>query len=271
MPYRWTAMATMAMALLAMAPPARAQAGPTPIVQAKLVAERPAIVPGRPLSVALVLKAPAGWHTYWRNPGAAGAATTLDWRLPNGFASGPLRWPAPSRFVTGPLVSYGFSGETWLFDTLTTPADLDVGKTISLAATAEWLACADICVPEQARVSLSLPVVAPSALPETDSAFVRAQERLPRPLSGRASFSVTDGQAMLVLPGIDTADAARAWFFPIEDGVIDDAGPQRATLENGRLLLRVPLAPPNGTAPARLTGVVVVGERAFDIEATPRP
>ena len=261
-------MTTLAIALLAEATWARAEK--PPIVQAKLVAERPAVVPGQPLSVALVLTTPPGWHTYWRNPGAAGAATTLDWRLPEGFAAGPLRWPAPRRFVTGPIVSYGLAGETWLFDTVKVPTDLDVGDTVPLAATAEWLVCADICVPEQATLSLSLPVVAASARPGIDPAFAAAEERLPRPARD-ASFSVADGQVTLFLPGIAGADANSAWFFPAEDGVIDDAAPQRATIENGGLALRVPLARPVGPAPTRLTGVVVLGARAFDIAAPPRP
>ena len=51
-------------------------------VEAELVAERSALVPGEPLTVALRLTMDRGWHTYWRNPGDSGLPTTLEWKLP---------------------------------------------------------------------------------------------------------------------------------------------------------------------------------------------
>ena len=38
-------------------------------VEAELVAEKTAIEPGKPFTVALRLKMQEHWHTYWRNPG----------------------------------------------------------------------------------------------------------------------------------------------------------------------------------------------------------
>ena len=62
-----------------------AQAAPvsTGHVQVELVAASTA-APGKTVQVALRQKIAPGWHTYWRNPGSAGEATELDWRLPAG-------------------------------------------------------------------------------------------------------------------------------------------------------------------------------------------
>src|SRR5512133_1940719 len=80
-------------------------------VEAELVAERTAIAPGTPLTVALRLKLAPGWHTYWQNPGDSGLPTTLAWKLPEGITASDIHWPAPERLPAGPLVNYGYEGE----------------------------------------------------------------------------------------------------------------------------------------------------------------
>src|SRR5260221_6217540 len=64
-------------------------------VKAHLVSEVSAIAPGQSFWVALEFNIRDGWHTYWRNPGDSGQATTLKWQLPPGFTAGdaPLADP----------------------------------------------------------------------------------------------------------------------------------------------------------------------------------
>ena len=59
-------------------------------VEAELVSEKTAIVPGEPLTVALRLRMERGWHTYWQNPGDSGLPTKLDWNLPSGVSAGAI-------------------------------------------------------------------------------------------------------------------------------------------------------------------------------------
>jgi len=54
-------------------------------VKAHLVSEVSAVAPGQSFWVALEFNIRDGWHTYWRNPGDSGQATTLKWQLPPGF------------------------------------------------------------------------------------------------------------------------------------------------------------------------------------------
>ena len=92
--------------LLAAALPAQAQdAGP--YVQARLVSEDSGVPPGGAVTIALVEDIQAGWHTYWVNPGDAGAATEIKWTLPPGWGAGAIQWPTPKRLPVGPLMDYG--------------------------------------------------------------------------------------------------------------------------------------------------------------------
>ncbi|MEA3132752.1 MAG: hypothetical protein QOG17_598, partial [Gammaproteobacteria bacterium] len=78
-------------------------------VKARLVSEAGAIGPGQSIWVALELNIRDGWHTYWRNPGDSGQATSLAWSLPPGFTAGPIVWTIPHRFELPPLVNYGYA------------------------------------------------------------------------------------------------------------------------------------------------------------------
>ena len=77
-------------------------------VRAELVAHAPdGVVAGKPLRLGLLIRHAPGWHTYWRNPGDSGQATTLSWELPPGTSAGAIDWPTPTRLPIGPLVNYG--------------------------------------------------------------------------------------------------------------------------------------------------------------------
>ena len=127
-------------------------------VEAELVPERTALVPGKPITVALRLKMAEGWHTYWSNPGDSGLPTTLTWKLPDGMGVGAIQWPAPHALPTGPLVNYGYEKEVLLLTGLTVPRDAAVGSQLKLAAHADWLVCKDVCIPEGADLDVVLPV-----------------------------------------------------------------------------------------------------------------
>jgi thiol:disulfide interchange protein DsbD len=130
-----------------------------PDVSARLVAATTAVVPGKPFLLGVELTMAEGWHTYWKNPGEAGLATTIDWRLPDGFTAGPLRWPVPIRFtMPGGITSFGYEGRVLLAAEVTPPGGLAPGDTVTLEAHVAWLGCKEACVPGEATVRLSLPV-----------------------------------------------------------------------------------------------------------------
>src|SRR6266581_2244844 len=101
-------------AAIAMSGTCGAVAVRTPHVEAELVADQTALVPGQPLTVALRLSMDRGWHSYWQNPGDSGLPTTIAWKLPGGVTAGPILWPAPSELRAGPLMNYGYESEVLL-------------------------------------------------------------------------------------------------------------------------------------------------------------
>lgn len=137
---------------------AQAAAKPAP-VKASLVAADASVKPGQPLTVALRLVHDAHWHTYWLNPGT-GLATSLKWNLPAGWTAGEIQWPAPLALKdkAGNTIGNGYEGELFLPITLTPPANVTAGSSVELKASADWLMCAEICVPGSADVALTLPV-----------------------------------------------------------------------------------------------------------------
>src|SRR5271167_4120303 len=72
---------------------------------ATLVSEADSAAPGKPLRLGLRLEMQKGWHSYWSNPGDAGAPTTLDI---TGASAGPIAFPTPQRLLEDPFVSFAY-------------------------------------------------------------------------------------------------------------------------------------------------------------------
>src|SRR5262245_54587463 len=208
------------LAALLIAVPALAAPVRTPHVEAELVAERTALAPGEPLTVALRLKMIPEWHTYWRNPGDSGEPTRLEWRLPPGFEVSDIHWPYPRRLPAGPLANYGYEGEVLLLSRIVPPRELAPGTSVTLAAKAAWLVCSrEHCIPEEGEVSLTLPV---AAEPGDDLRWAKpiaaARAALPTPPAAIAAWTLAaygevGGVTLAVTPPSDVA-LRELVFFP---------------------------------------------------------
>ncbi|MFW6331657.1 MAG: protein-disulfide reductase DsbD domain-containing protein, partial [Gemmatimonadota bacterium] len=130
---------------------------PTPHSDARLVAEAATVGPGEPFTLGVHITLDDGWHTYWLNAGDAGNGTIMEWDLPAGFTVDSLRYPVPERIPYPPLMNYGYHDEVVLLTTVTPPASLS-GDRVPIRATADFLVCAEICVPATAELELMLPV-----------------------------------------------------------------------------------------------------------------
>ena len=128
-------------ALLALGGPAlAATTGPvsTPHVRAELVASADAVRPGDSILVGVHKKIIPHWHTYWKNPGDSGQATSIEWALPAGAKAGDIQWPMPSRFRIGPLVNYGYENDVTLLTEIAVPEGVAAGSTFTIRATVDW-------------------------------------------------------------------------------------------------------------------------------------
>ncbi|MDP3849297.1 MAG: protein-disulfide reductase DsbD family protein [Luteolibacter sp.] len=195
------------LALLAFLPCAWAQVDLTsgnPATHAELVSEVKSIAPGVRFSVALKLRHPAGWHSYYWNSGGVEQAPDIEWTLPEGFTAARIQWPVPA-------VKDGFFGKNFVYVgspvfivDLTAPANLELGKTITLTANATWQICEDSCINEMEALTLNLPV---GSVVEKDPAAARlfgeARAALPEnPANWRFSAQSDEGYVLLrVVPG----------------------------------------------------------------------
>ena len=261
---------TMLAALLVTASAGIAQPVRTPNVEAELIAERSALVPGRANTVALRLKIRDRWHTYWQNPGDSGLPTTLEWKLPAGIGAGPIQWPAPKALAVGPLVNYGYDGEVLHLVDIDVPATFTASTPVTLDARADWLVCEDVCIPEGADLVLTLPVDAnapPS--PRWSAAIDAARKALPKPLSGWTAEAIGEGQqlklALTAPPG--AADPGALRFFPFSEGAIEPSGAQQLSRHAGRYVLAMPVAYQLDPALKRVAGVITAANGLGDAKA----
>lgn len=167
----------LAFLILSVSPASAQIHGGKPLVNASLLADTTAIVPGQKFQVGLLLEMAPGWHTYWQYSGDSGLPTTIRWNLPEGFSADPIQWPVPEAKVEpGDIQVYAYSGRVLLLATITPRAD--IAGTATLRADASWLVCEEVCVPGDAALELTLPV-AKSAVPANATLFEEFRSQLP--------------------------------------------------------------------------------------------
>lgn len=236
----------------------------TPHVEAELIARTAAFQPGQPIEVALRLKIIDHWHTYWRNPGDSGLPTRLTWTLPPGFSAGEIAWPHPKKLPLGPLMNFGYEGEVLHLVEIKTPAKLNAGSTVEFKAKADWLVCSDVCIPESADLTLTLPVVASAPLADQRwaNSFSLANAALPLAAERyKGSASIANGQAMLsvsLAPNL-APTVGEINFYPNTADIIANAAKQVRAAGNDSTSLRlsVALAENVPTTLAMIDGVLV--------------
>ncbi len=226
-------------------------------VHARLVAEDRAIAPGSTTTIALVEEIAPGWHTYWKNPGDAGAPTRIDWNLPDGWKAGDIQWPRPKRLPVGPLMDYGYEGTLWLPIAITAPAGARAGETVTLRGHASWLVCSNVCVPEEADVALNMTVGPAAPDPAVAGDFAAARALLPVASPWKAVHAANGENLDLYIaaPSLAAAHPASADFFPAQAGTIRNAAPQLVGYAADGLVLRLA---PAGKIPGSLNGLLVL-------------
>jgi thiol:disulfide interchange protein DsbD len=111
--------------------------------------------PGDTIWAGVDLKMDAGWHTYWKNPGAAGIGTEIKWQLPPGVTAGEIQWPLPEKLPPAEVTTYGYKNEVMLIVPLTLASNLPAGQ-ITLKADVSWLECKDECIPASTTIHATL-------------------------------------------------------------------------------------------------------------------
>lgn len=183
----------------------------------RLLAGRTGAGDGARLLAFVEIGMPAGWKTYWRNPGdAGGLPPVFNWSKSENLASATVLYPAPKRMVdrSGNTIGY--------MDHVLFPVEIsakDEGKPIGLALTLAFGICKDICVPVDVELALEVP---PAAVDGAPPAALEALEQVPRregerrpgdPHLSRVEARLDDANPRLVLEADFPGDGKGADIF----------------------------------------------------------
>ncbi len=116
------------------------------------------------------------WYIYWRAPGDAGLPTVFDWKNSVNVADVKVKWPTPSRYEFDGMNSFGYDGDI-VFPLEIIPQE--TGKSVILNMTVQALACNKICVPQEIKLSRTLPAHDPASTTEKD-VIETSVKKLPR-------------------------------------------------------------------------------------------
>ena len=230
-------------------------------VRAELISEPTSIQPGKPFWVAVHFQLSPGWHIYWKNPGATGLPTRIEWALPDDFKAGPVLEPSPLRFDTAGIASYGYKESAVFLAEITAPETLEIDSTVTIRATAHWLACEGSCIPGSTELRLTVPVS--DTMGENNAQhtqlFEQARAALPQPPPANWEGVAYEelGEITLLLKTKDTTQSIRPqdpYFFSSDDAIDPEATQQVFELSDGGLMIKLVSTP--GMKMQRLSGIL---------------
>ena len=134
---------------------------------------------------------------------------------------------------------------------------------MTLRGQASWLVCEKICIPEEAPVSLTLPVGPAEPDPAGAALLAGARRAVPVPSPWPASFTTTPETVTFTVPapGLRRERIADVWFYPMRWGAIEHAAAQTVDITADGLTLRTTRGALPAAMEAPIDGVLVITER----------
>jgi len=189
-----------------------------------LITESDLISSDETILVGLKFKLNPGWHTYWENPGDAGAGATVVWELPPNFTATEILWPGPKKIPVEPLMTYGYEDEALLLTKITSPKVLTYP--VNIRAKVSWFTCKDICLPQEGEVSIKL--YQGSKSENKSTLTLREMEKtVPTDLSSPYRVNLMDNKIFLQFERENAQKITSAYFFPAEYGFISYVANQK--------------------------------------------
>jgi len=279
--FRWATMILAVVLFFAAVPPVSAAPEPgasdwvtSDAGRVRLISARATLAEASTLRLGLQFDLAPDWKIYWRTPGDAGYPPRIDWTGSQGLGEVSFRWPAPHRFVLAGLQNYGYQGEVVL------PIDASLivpGRAISLKARVEFLACAKLCVPQEAELSLDLaagdgaPSVYAHNIARFDALVPGEGERHGLSLKRAEALGEGASSRLRLVVGTDEPFVAPDLF--VESADIPSFAEPRVTLSPDRRLATFeiePSSPPTRSlVGAPLTVTVVDGLRSLEATVDP--
>jgi len=227
-----------------------------------LLLSHEAVRPGQTLLAGVRLRMDPGWHTYWRNPGASGIATSIKWILPKGVEAGAIQWPVPGKLPEEDLTTYIYEKEALLVIPLTVGASVPPGE-LKVSAEAAWLECKVQCLPGSGEASAQFKVAQEARLTAQEPVIKAALEKIPASggtLAATASWEkpAQGEDRALVLEWTAPQPGTEADFYPDASETFEVNGPtERLEAPEGKVRLRKIVHTLNKQWPSEIRGLAV--------------
>lgn len=112
------------------------------------------IGPDGRLAAGIEIVLPAGWKTYWRDPGTAGVAPRIDFTPSENVTAAEVAFPVPHRFDDGFSVINVYDGRVVLPVSIVVA---DPARPVELSAVLDLGVCQAVCIPDHVEASLVVP------------------------------------------------------------------------------------------------------------------
>jgi thiol:disulfide interchange protein DsbD len=243
--------------------------------QVKLFLSADIAKPGDTILAGVDLKMEPGWHTYWKNPGAAGMATQIKWQLPPGVTAGEIQWPLPKKLPPAEVTTYGYDDEVMLIVPLTLATNLNPGP-IDLKANVSWLECKEVCIPANQDVEAKLNIggeIKSSADAATIEAWKKKMPQVTHIFSFQANWekAASDDTRPLIIQGNQIVSyfiqLNEPDFFPdASDNFEVQSATEIITASHSQIRLRKFVKKFSGNWPKQISGVLVIAGTGYEIK-----
>jgi thiol:disulfide interchange protein len=235
--------------------------------RARLLTAATEVRPGDTMRVGILLNMDSGWHTYWKNPGASGMATKVDWVLPPGITISELEWPVPEKLIEEELTTYIYKGQALLLATLKFAPGIKLGPQ-RLQAKVSWLECLVQCVPGSTTVEATVQVGNQNRPGEDGKPLEDGMKALPKAGAAIAATAAWEKTATgdtrpLILQWPATGTAGPGDFYPSASEDFEVLGPSEQlpamTADKASIRIRKQVKKSAGDWPQEISGLLVEG------------
>lgn len=234
-------------------------------VEARLISSHSTIKAGEPFTIGLQFNIDPTWHTYWINPGETGIPTSLKLDLPAGFTAGELQFPVPKKFITDygfgvREAGYGYETSVVHPVTITPPADLKPGETITLTGQSAFLMCdPHTCIPGKADLSITLQTGTESVTAPEKGVIDFFTNKLPKTIEAPLAVSLEGENVVLktTIPAGTLPDGATLEFYPLQNLVLDAFADAAVTVADDAITISGTKHESLTAAPAEFAGLII--------------
>ena len=208
----------------------------------------------------------AGWHTYWRSPGDAGAAPEFDWSGSRNVAQADVEWPAPRRFSEGGVDTLGYADKV-LFPIKVRLRDRSAPAHVSLNLV--LYVCSTICTRNELRFEAD---IAPDAHFAGEQAEIdKWRGKVPRDRSPSITIGsvqlLSGPPAQLHIEAVANPPLTAPDVFIDGDSAVVAGRPRIASGSDGASLITLPIEDEGAASPGQPLRITLVdGNRS--VEAT---